>query len=66
MGPRKMDDQSAARIAKSRGKNDPFAKRADMAARNNKEQKGESSEGSEGSGQKGDSSQKKDDGQQEK
>ncbi|KAI2464512.1 hypothetical protein F4781DRAFT_436363 [Annulohypoxylon bovei var. microspora] len=65
MGPSKMDDKSAARIAKSRGKNDSFAKRADMAARNNKDQKGE---GSDGAGQKGDgdASQKKDDGRQEK
>ncbi|KAI1105403.1 hypothetical protein F4804DRAFT_331313 [Jackrogersella minutella] len=63
MGPSKMDDKSAARIAKSRGKNDPFARRADMAARNNKEQKGE---GSDGARQKGGSSQKGDDGRQEK
>ncbi|KAI2622653.1 hypothetical protein GGS26DRAFT_593945 [Hypomontagnella submonticulosa] len=57
-----MDDKSAARIAKSRGKNDSFAKRADMAARNNRDQKG----GGEGSGRKDDSSQKKGDGGQTK
>lgn len=59
-----MDEKSAARIAKSRGKNDPFAKRADMSARNHKEDKGE---GSGVSGQKKtDPNQKKDDGGQEK
>ncbi|KAI0836132.1 hypothetical protein F5Y06DRAFT_298852 [Hypoxylon sp. FL0890] len=58
-----MDEKSAARIAKSRGKNDPFAKRAEMAARNNK---GEKSEGSDGTRRKSDSGQKKSDGGQEK
>ncbi|KAI1370292.1 hypothetical protein F4677DRAFT_451564 [Hypoxylon crocopeplum] len=58
MSPTKMDDKSAARIAKSRGKNDSFAKRADMAARNNKDGKGD---GSDGPGRKTDSDQKKDD-----
>ncbi|OTA95965.1 hypothetical protein M434DRAFT_28260 [Hypoxylon sp. CO27-5] len=63
MGPSKMDEKSAARIAKSRGKNDPFAKRAEMAARNNKDQKGE---GSDRTRRKSDSGQKKGDGGQEK
>ncbi|KAI0098376.1 hypothetical protein F4814DRAFT_453456 [Daldinia grandis] len=63
MGPTKMDEKSAARIAKSRGKTDPFAKRADMAAKNNKDQKGDSSDGS---WRKSDSSEKKNDGGQEK
>ncbi|KAI1411504.1 hypothetical protein F5Y13DRAFT_191120 [Hypoxylon sp. FL1857] len=63
MGPSKMDEKSAARIAKSRGKNDPFAKRAEMAARNNKDQKGE---GSDRTWRKSDSGQKKGDGGQEK
>ncbi|KAI1462976.1 uncharacterized protein F4812DRAFT_464189 [Daldinia caldariorum] len=57
-----MDEKSATRIAKSRGKNDPFAKRADMAARNNKDQKGD---GSDGSWRKSDSDQKKNDSGQE-
>ncbi|KAI4864511.1 hypothetical protein F4820DRAFT_332382 [Hypoxylon rubiginosum] len=63
MGPTKMDEKSAARIAKSRGKKDGFAKRADMAARNNKDQKGE---GSDGPPQKSDSGEKKNDGGQDK
>ncbi|KAI1478581.1 hypothetical protein K445DRAFT_25585 [Daldinia sp. EC12] len=63
MGPTKMDEKSAARIAKSRGKSDSFAKRADMAARNNKDQKGDSSDGS---WRKSDSDQKKNDSGQEK
>ncbi|KAI1656132.1 hypothetical protein F4813DRAFT_391115 [Daldinia decipiens] len=63
MGPTKMDEKSAARIAKSRGKTDPFAKRANMAAKNNKDQKGDSSDGS---SRKSDSAQKKDDADQEK
>ncbi|KAI0381069.1 hypothetical protein F5Y04DRAFT_281043 [Hypomontagnella monticulosa] len=59
-----MDEKSAARIAKSRGKNDPFAKRADMAAKNNRDQKGDTAEGSgrkdsSGGDKKGDSSQAK-------
>ncbi|KAI1804610.1 hypothetical protein F4811DRAFT_552653 [Daldinia bambusicola] len=57
-----MDEKSAARIAKSRGKNDPFAKRADMAARNNKDQK---RDGSDESWRKSDSDQKKNDSGQE-
>ncbi|KAI0848695.1 hypothetical protein F5Y00DRAFT_262168 [Daldinia vernicosa] len=63
MGPTKMDEKSAARIAKSRGKTDPFARRADMAAKNNKDQKGDNSDES---WRKSDSSQKKNDGGQEK
>ncbi|KAI2627507.1 hypothetical protein GGR54DRAFT_636635 [Hypoxylon sp. NC1633] len=63
MSPTKMDEKSAARIAKSRGKNDPFAKRADMAARNNKDQKGD---GPDGPRQKTDSSPNKDDSVREK
>ncbi|KAG4218131.1 hypothetical protein PC116_g33389 [Phytophthora cactorum] len=42
---------------------DSFAKRADMAARNNKDQKGDSSDGS---WRKSDSDQKKNDSGQEK
>ncbi|KAI1773728.1 hypothetical protein F4818DRAFT_99887 [Hypoxylon cercidicola] len=63
MGPTKMDEKAAARIAKSRGKKDGFSKRADMAARNNKDQKGEGDDGPSG---KSDSSQKKDDSGQDK
>ncbi|KAI1135428.1 hypothetical protein F5Y05DRAFT_170923 [Hypoxylon sp. FL0543] len=64
MGPTKMDEKSAARIAKSRGKNDDFAKRAERAARNNKGEKGE---GSDGTWRKGEySGQKKGDGGQDK
>ncbi|KAI1262054.1 hypothetical protein F5Y18DRAFT_430565 [Xylariaceae sp. FL1019] len=37
MAPRKMDHESAQRIAKSRGPNDGFAKRADQSARNHAE-----------------------------
>ncbi|KAK8018256.1 hypothetical protein PG991_007446 [Apiospora marii] len=41
MSPTKMDEKAAEHIAKARGKNDPFAKRADMAARStNKDQAG--------------------------
>ncbi|KAI1385272.1 uncharacterized protein F4822DRAFT_432119 [Hypoxylon trugodes] len=58
-----MDEKAAARIAKARGKTDPFSKRADMAARNNKEQKGDGPDGSSG---KSDTGQKKGDGGQEK
>ncbi|KAI5854097.1 hypothetical protein GGS23DRAFT_601639 [Durotheca rogersii] len=58
-----MDEKSAARIAKSRGKNDSFAKRADMAARNNKDQSVGSTEEP---CQRGESSQKKDGGEQAK
>lgn len=42
---------------------DPFAKRAGMAAKNNKDQRGDSSDGS---WRKSDSNQKKKDGGQEK
>ncbi|KAK8131008.1 hypothetical protein PG984_007446 [Apiospora sp. TS-2023a] len=44
MSPAKMDEKAAERIAKARGKNDPFAKRADMAARNNKDNTGGTSD----------------------
>ncbi|KAK7943231.1 uncharacterized protein PG986_012344 [Apiospora aurea] len=40
MSPTKMDEKAAERIAKARGKNDPFAKRAGMAARNDKDRTG--------------------------
>ncbi|KAI1759259.1 hypothetical protein GGR53DRAFT_471517 [Hypoxylon sp. FL1150] len=63
MGPRQMDEKAAARIAKSRGKSDSFARRADMAARNNKDQKGDSTDGVP---RKDDSSAKKNDGGQDK
>ncbi|KAI6088231.1 hypothetical protein F4821DRAFT_258064 [Hypoxylon rubiginosum] len=65
MGPKQMDEKAAARIAKSRGKSDGFARRADMAARNNNDnKKGEGS--SDGASRKDDSSQKKNDGGQDK
>ncbi|KAI0550911.1 hypothetical protein F4679DRAFT_540834 [Xylaria curta] len=35
MKPRKMDHESAQRIARARGENDPFTRRAQMTARNN-------------------------------
>ncbi|KAI0015837.1 hypothetical protein F4780DRAFT_41493 [Xylariomycetidae sp. FL0641] len=38
MGPSKMDDQAVKRIAKALGPNHPFAKRAEMASRNSREQ----------------------------
>ncbi|KAF2997537.1 hypothetical protein E8E14_005421 [Neopestalotiopsis sp. 37M] len=41
--PDKMDAKAAARIAKARGKNDEFARRAAMASRNNSERAGDSS-----------------------
>ncbi|KAK9424934.1 putative SMP domain-containing protein [Seiridium unicorne] len=44
--PDKMDAKAAARIAKARGKNDDFAKRADMASRNNSQQAEDSSSSS--------------------
>ncbi|KAK7992259.1 hypothetical protein PG996_012728 [Apiospora saccharicola] len=53
MSPAKMDEKAAERIAKARGKNDPFAKRADMAARNNKDNTGGTSDAS---SRRGDSS----------
>ncbi|KAK6850844.1 hypothetical protein PG990_008248 [Apiospora arundinis] len=62
MSPTKMDEKAAERIAKARGKNDPFAKRADMAARNNKDQSG----GSDSSWRRDDSSGGKGKGKQEK
>ncbi|KAI0157055.1 hypothetical protein GGR52DRAFT_187000 [Hypoxylon sp. FL1284] len=63
MGPTKMDEKSAARIAKARGKKDSFARRADMAARNNKDQKVEESGEA---AHKGESSQEKSEGSQNK
>ncbi|RYP61475.1 hypothetical protein DL771_010117 [Monosporascus sp. 5C6A] len=40
MGSGKMDEKAAKRIADARGKKDPFAKRADLAARNNRDRAG--------------------------
>ncbi|KAI1082649.1 hypothetical protein F5B20DRAFT_510843 [Whalleya microplaca] len=57
MGPSKMDDKAAERISKARGKTDSFAKRADMAARNNKDRKGGTADVS---WRKGDSDRKED------
>lgn len=58
-----MDENAAARIQKARGQKDSFAKRAEMAARNNKDQK---RDGLDGSWRKSDSGQKKADGNPEK
>ncbi|KAI0012408.1 hypothetical protein F4779DRAFT_614613 [Xylariaceae sp. FL0662B] len=52
-----MDDKAAQRISKARGKSDPFSKRADMAARNNKDRTGGSADVS---WRKGDADQDKD------
>ncbi|KAI0121615.1 hypothetical protein BJ170DRAFT_599787 [Xylariales sp. AK1849] len=42
----KMDAKAAKRIAKARGKDDPFARRADRAAKDHKDKIGSSSDGS--------------------
>ncbi|KAL7620011.1 hypothetical protein AAE478_010560 [Parahypoxylon ruwenzoriense] len=63
MSPTKMDEKSAARIAKSRGKNDSFAKRAEMAARNNRDQR---DDGPDSPRRVSESAQKKDGGGQDK
>ncbi|CAJ2508771.1 Uu.00g137970.m01.CDS01 [Anthostomella pinea] len=61
--PRAMDDKSASRIAKARGPNDEFAKRAQKSARNYEDRAGSSSDGS---WRKKDSGKKKDGGSKSK
>ncbi|KAI0542432.1 hypothetical protein GGR58DRAFT_496986 [Xylaria digitata] len=39
MPPRKMDSESAQRIARARGRRDSFSKRAEMTARNQSQAK---------------------------
>ncbi|KAI1735174.1 hypothetical protein F4680DRAFT_436176 [Xylaria scruposa] len=47
MTPRRMDHESAQRIARARGENDSFTRRAQMTARNNQDNNGrEQAEGS--------------------
>ncbi|KAI0399098.1 hypothetical protein F4802DRAFT_70569 [Xylaria palmicola] len=46
MAPRRMDHQSAQRIAKSRGQNDGFTKRAIISARNYEDTTGSGQKGS--------------------
>ncbi|GAW26659.1 hypothetical protein SAMD00023353_4100840 [Rosellinia necatrix] len=52
MTPRKMDYKDVQRIAKARGQNDSFSKRAAMAARNG-DQSSKEQEGSSGKQEQG-------------
>ncbi|KAI0098834.1 hypothetical protein GGR51DRAFT_537130 [Nemania sp. FL0031] len=49
MSPRRMTQEDAQRIAKSRGSNDGFARRASMTVRNEDDRRAEGQQGSSGS-----------------